>query len=110
MTAIALERSKLTDRYQTTIPGGVRRLLNLNKGDRIAYRVEDGGRVYIEAAREDADEDPALGPFLDLLEADIRDRPERIRPIDGALLDRMQALTEGVEVDMDAPPSPEEFE
>lgn len=35
MTALALEFSKLTDRYQTTVPSSVRKLLGLGKGDRI---------------------------------------------------------------------------
>ena len=36
MSAIAQEVSKLADRYQTTIPSGVRRQLRLEKGIRFA--------------------------------------------------------------------------
>ncbi|MEO1293927.1 MAG: type II toxin-antitoxin system PrlF family antitoxin, partial [Pseudomonadota bacterium] len=32
MTALAQEVSKLTDRYQTTVPAGVRKQLKLGKG------------------------------------------------------------------------------
>lgn len=107
MTALALEQSKLTDRYQTTVPTGVRRQLNLQKGDRIAYKTEASGRVYIEAAHE-AEDDPALGSFLDFLQADIAAHPERLQAFDGALLERMQALVGDVEIDLDAPLSPDD--
>lgn len=102
MAVMVLEQSKLTDRYQTTVPTGVRRQLNLQKGDRIAYKVEASGRVYIEAARE-AESDPALGVFLDFLEADIAAHPQHLQAFDGALLVRMQSLIGDVEIDLDAP-------
>lgn len=94
------ETSKLTDRYQTTIPSGVRKRLRLRKGDRIRYCTEQDGRVYVEPVR-DEDADPALGAFLDLLEADIRTHPERLSAFDGALHDRLEALVGDVDVDLD---------
>lgn len=100
--AIVLEEvSKLTDRYQTTLPGGVRKHLKLAKGDQIRYRTDANGRVYIEPAREEP-ADPALGAFLDLLEADMKANPERLEAFGGALRDRMLALVGGVSVDLDA--------
>ena len=48
MTALAQDVSKLTDRYQTTVPAGVRKQLKLGKGDQIRYCTEPSGRVYIE--------------------------------------------------------------
>lgn len=107
MGALAHETSKLTDRYQTTVPSGVRRQLNLSRGDQIRYRTDADGRVYIEAARSD-EADPALGPFLDLLERDIQERPERLRALDGALRERIEALVKDVEIDPDAPLSDED--
>lgn len=100
MVALAQDVSKLTDRYQTTVPSGVRKHLQLGKGDQIRYCTEPGGRVYIEAVRETAD--PALGAFLHLLEADIQTHPERLKAFDGALYDRLKALVGDVEVDLDA--------
>ncbi|NIJ42615.1 antitoxin PrlF [Parvibaculum indicum] len=107
MAALVKEVSKLTDRYQTTVPSGVRRQLNLGKGDHIRYCTDESGRVYIEPDREEAG-DPALGAFLDLLEKDVREHPERLRAFDGALLERMKALVEGVDVDLDAALSPDD--
>ncbi len=102
MSALVQEVSKLTERYQTTIPSGVRKLLRIGKGDHIRYRVDDGGRVYIEAVR-DGDADPALGAFLDFVEADIKAHPERLKAFDGALHDRLKALVGHIDVDLDEP-------
>jgi antitoxin PrlF len=102
MTVLAHETSKLTDRYQTTVPAGVRKQLKLGKGDQIRYCTEPSGRVYIELARSEED-DPALGAFLDFVEADISAHPDRIRAFDGALRDRLAELVGNVEVDLDAP-------
>ena len=107
MATIADDVSKLTDRYQTTVPSSVRRQLKLGKGDRIRYRTEASGRVYIEAVRDESS-DPALGAFLDLLEADIRTHPERLKAFDGALHARLQALVGDIDVDLDAHLSPED--
>ena len=101
MDIIVEDVSKLTDRYQTTVPSAVRKHLRLGKGDQIRYRTDPSGRVYIEAARDAAD--PALGAFLDLLEADVRAHPERLRAFDGALGDRLKALVHDVEIDLDSP-------
>ncbi len=100
MATFAQEVSKLTDRYQTTVPSGVRKHLQLGKGDQIRYCTEPSGRVYIEAVHEVAD--PALGSFLDLLEADIQAHPERLRAFEGVLYDRLKALVGDVDVDLDA--------
>lgn len=107
MPVLAQELSKLTDRYQTTVPSGVRKQLNLSKGDQIRYCTEPDGRVYIEPVREQ-EGDPALGAFLDFVEADIKAHPERLRAFDGALHDRLKALVGEVIVDLDEPLSPDD--
>ncbi|MDJ0662199.1 MAG: type II toxin-antitoxin system PrlF family antitoxin [Crocosphaera sp.] len=107
MTALAHDISKLTDRYQTTIPSGVRKQLNLGKGDQIRYSTEPSGRVYIEAVRAE-DGDPALGAFLDLLEADIKANPNRLRAFDAGLYDRLKALVGEIDVDIDQQLSPDD--
>ena len=105
MPALAQEFSKLTDRYQTTVPSGVRKQLNLAKGDQIRYCTEPNGRVYIEPVRVE-EGDPALGAFLDFVEADIKAHPERVRAFDGPLHDRLKALVGEVVVDLDESLSP----
>lgn len=106
MPGLDQEFSTLTDRYQTTIPASVRRALNLTKGDRIRYSLDASGRVYIEPIRADGS-DTALGPFLDLLEADIRGRPAALVSVGPALVAQMQALVEGVEIDLDTALDPQ---
>ncbi|MBI5922824.1 MAG: type II toxin-antitoxin system PrlF family antitoxin [Betaproteobacteria bacterium] len=92
--------STLTDRYQTTVPDGVRRALKLGKRDRIRYLVQSDGAVILQRA-EQAD-DPVLGTFLDLLAHDIATQPQKVRTIDSGLARRMRALTKGVKVDLEA--------
>ncbi|ETX10993.1 regulator [Roseivivax halodurans JCM 10272] len=107
MTVLAQDVSTLTDRYQTTVPSSVRKQLKLGKGDQIRYCTEPSGRVYIEPARVEED-DPAIGAFLDFVEADIKAHPERLRAFDGALHDRLKALVGDVDVNLDDPLSPED--
>lgn len=107
MTALTRDISKLTDRYQTTVPSSVRKQLNLSKGDQIRYCTEANGRVYIEPVRAD-EEDPALGAFLDFIEADIKAHPERLEALDGGLHDRLKSLVGDLDVDLEAPLSPED--
>lgn len=64
------EIATLTSKGQVTVPKSVRQLLGLDTGGKIAFDVR-GGEVVV--SRVDAiHEDPAIGAFLDLLEADIR--------------------------------------
>lgn len=107
MTVLTQELSKLTDRYQTTVPSGVRKQLKLNKGDQIRYSTEPNGRIYIEPVRA-PESDPALDAFLDLIEADIEAHPERLQAFDGGLHDRLKALVGGIEIDLDASLSPDD--
>jgi len=89
----------LTDRYQTTVPAAVRRALNLRKRDRIVYALQEDGKVVLSRA-ESAEDDPALGQFLDLLQDDIA--AGNLRPVTRAMLDEGRALVGDVEVDLDA--------
>lgn len=92
--------SRLTDRYQTTIPEAVRQHLALQKRDRIEYVLEADGSIRL--LRAGAEEDPALRPFLSLLEADIATHPQRLVSLEG-LREELEELTAGVEVDLNAP-------
>jgi len=91
----------ITAKGQTTVPKAIRQALGVSYGGRIAFRV-DGDTVSVHPVTE-PDEDPALAPFLALLERDIAARPEALAPLTPELLARITAATEGVEVDPDAP-------
>jgi antitoxin PrlF len=91
----------ITAKGQTTIPKTVRQALGVGYGARIAFRIENG-TVTVHPADENTT-DPALAPFLDLLARDIASRPEALVPLPKALLARIERLTKGVTVDLDAP-------
>ena len=92
--------SSLTDRYQTTVPEGVRRALKLGKRDRIRYLVQSNGSVVLQRADDTAD--PVLGAFLDFLARDIATHPQHVRAIDAGLARRMRALVKNVDVNLEA--------
>ncbi len=91
----------ITANGQTTVPKTVRQVLGVSYGGRIAFRVE-GDTVSVRAVTE-PDEDPALAPFLALLEGDIAARPEALAPLTPVLAARIAAATEEVEAGPDAP-------
>ena len=96
--------SALTDRYQTTVPQPVRRALGLRKRDRICYAIRTNGEVVLQRlCPEPVEGDPALAPFLTLLQQDIAAHPERLLPITANLAGRLQELVGGIEVNLDAP-------
>ncbi len=95
--------STLTDRYQTTVPETVRRALRLGKRDKIHYTIRASGEVVLTRAEASEGDDPVLGAFLGFLARDIATHPERLQTIDASLVQRLQSLTGGTEVDLDAP-------
>ena len=101
---IVEEVCTITAKGQTTVPRAVRQALGVGYGGRIAFRVE-GHTVTVHALLEDDTCDPALAPFLALLEADIAGRPAgAVLSLTPALAARMEVLTGGLgEVDPDAP-------
>ncbi|MES2952603.1 MAG: type II toxin-antitoxin system PrlF family antitoxin [Pseudomonadota bacterium] len=94
--------STLTERYQTTVPASVRSALRLSKRDKIHYSIRPGGEVVLSRAADVETADPALGAFLGFLAHDITEHPERLQAVDVGLVQRIQALTAGVELDIDA--------
>ncbi len=91
----------ITAKGQTTVPKSVRQALGVGYGGRIAFRVE-GDQVTVHALRDDAPHDPALAPFLALLEADIAARPDALIPLGGTMGAQMDALARDIgEVDLD---------
>lgn len=97
--------STLTDRYQTTVPETVRRALRLGKRDKIRYVIRPGGEVVLTRATPagtDAD-DPVLAAFVNLLARDLAGHPERLQPMEAGRVRQLQALVDGVDVDLHAP-------
>ena len=95
MTVLEAE-STLTARYQTTIPDAVRKVLGLRKHDRVVYRVSDSGEVRLARADAVGTEDPALAPFLALLDARVAREPASIVPYSNADAEDDLALVKGV--------------
>lgn len=64
------EVATLTSKGQITLPKPIRQALGVDAGGKVAFDLR-GGEVIV--TRADAEhEDPAIGAFLGLLEADIR--------------------------------------
>ncbi|MFO1430227.1 MAG: type II toxin-antitoxin system PrlF family antitoxin [Candidatus Competibacteraceae bacterium] len=103
MAATLEVKSTLTDRYQTTVPETVRRVLKLGKRDKIRYTIRPNGEVVISRAEPTEHADPVLGQFLSLLAGDIASHPERLQTVDTGLVHRIQSLVGTAEVDLDAP-------
>lgn len=97
----SLLASKVTARFQTTLPSGVRKALGLQAGDQIVYEIEKD-QVIIRRANKEED-DPALDGFLDLLGDDIANHKDRIVLATAGFANYLEELTAGIEVDYDAP-------
>lgn len=92
--------SKITAKAQTTLPSGVRKALGVRPGDSLAYVIEGDYAIIRKAADlTSEEEDPALGAFLDLLERDIAEHPERLQLVTPELVERIRRATEGIDVD-----------
>lgn len=102
MPATLEVESTLTDRYQTTVPETVRRALRLGKRDKIHYTIRPNGEVVLTRAEPSAGDDPVLRQFLGFLARDLASHPERVQAVDAGLIQRLQSLVGGVEVDLDA--------
>lgn len=94
--------STLTNRYQTTIPEPVRKVLGLNKRDKVQYTIQPDGQVVISRAGKTQD-DPILGQFLNFLARDIENNPQHIQAISSDLVSHVQSLVADVDVDLDTP-------
>jgi antitoxin PrlF len=78
------------------------RALRLDKRDKIHYTIRPGGEVVLTRAESSEGDDPVLGQFLGFLAHDIASHPERLRAVDAGLVQRLQSLVGGLEVDLDA--------
>jgi antitoxin PrlF len=98
----AMLRSKLTQRSQTTVPPGVRKILGLAPGEQLGYIIEGNEVRLVNASAADR-EDPVLAAFLDFLARDMAVHPERLAAFPASLLERARAAADGVDLDHDAP-------
>jgi antitoxin PrlF len=64
------EIATLTSKGQITLPKSIRQTLGVTTGGKVAFELR-GGEVIVTRA-ESEHQDPAIGAFLSLLEADIR--------------------------------------
>ena len=102
MPATLEVESTLTDRYETAVPETVRRALRLGKRDKIHYTIRPGGEVVLTRAESSEGDDPVLGQFLRFLARDIASHPERLQAVDAGLVQQLQSLVGGIEIDLDA--------
>jgi antitoxin PrlF len=86
----------------------VRRALGLDKRDKIQYSIRPGGEVVLTRVDTLAPDDPVLGQFLVFLAQDLATHPEQLKAIDSDLLEHLNALTLGLEVDLSATLSAED--
>lgn len=100
--------STLTDRYQTTVPETVRRVLKLGKRDKLHYQIQPDGTVLLTRATPVVEDDPVLDNFLGFLASDMANHPDHLHALDTALIGRLQSLVGQIDVDLDAPLSPED--
>jgi antitoxin PrlF len=99
-------KTKVSRRWRTTVPAAVRKALDLAPGDPLIWEIQGdeaivrrAGAVAAEEAEAEAEDDPALEPFLRLLGNDIEAHPERLRGMPEELYRRLMAITADVEVD-----------
>ena len=101
-TLAPCSESTLTDRYQTTIPDPIRKILGVSKRDKICYTIESDGRVVISRV-DQTQSDPILGKFLSFLARDMEKNPQHIQAISSDLVSHVQSLVFDVDLDLDAP-------
>ena len=101
MSALLEEVSTITAKGQTTIPKSVRHVLGVDRGGKIAFRVDDRVVTVIRADAEH--EDPTVDAFLAFVATDMQRRPEAITALSSSLADRIGELTSGLNVDLNAP-------
>lgn len=71
------------------------------ESEKNAFRVDERGASVHRAVTDN--QDPSLARFLSFLADDIAQRREAITALSPALVNRLAALTDGVETDLNAP-------
>jgi antitoxin PrlF len=99
--AVLEEFSTITAKGQTTVPKSVRKILGIDLGGRVAFRVEDGRVTLLPV--EQVHVDPLVGRFLDFLAKDVAQRSSGVVPLSREFAARLRSLTKGRRVDLSAP-------
>ncbi len=107
MNPLMTSESTLTDRYQTTVPGPIRKALGLKKSEKIRYTIQPNGDVLLSRADTD-EQDPIVDQFLEFLAQDMAQNPSHIEAVDVQLASRIQSLVGDLDIDLDAPLSDED--
>lgn len=84
------EVATITSKGQITLPKPIRQALGVDYGGKVAFDLR-GSEVVVSRVEELTHEDPAIGSFLNLLEADIRSG-RHIRTLPDNLVKAMTAL------------------
>lgn len=93
-------RSRVDRRSRTTLPSQVRKALGIRPGeDDMEWEIRDNEAIARRATESEAEQDPALLPFLQLLEHDIATHPERLRTIPQNLHQRLAKVAGRLDVD-----------
>lgn len=92
--------SKLTRRNQTTLPSQVRKALDIKGSDTIEYVIEDD-KVILSKYIESEHTDDVVQSFLSFLEADMKARPNSIRPLTKTWQSEVNELVGHIDVDLD---------
>ena len=100
-TALLEEVSTITAKGQTTIPKSVRHALGVDRGGKIAFRVDDRGVSVVRAEMEH--EDPTVDAFLAFISTDMERRPHALTAFSAPLAERIADLTRGIAVDLNMP-------
>ena len=99
--SIIHEVATMTSKGQITVPKPIRQALGVDAGAKVAFELEDDGRVVVTRADADTEHhDPAIGAFLDLLERDIE--AGNVHELSEDLAQAMRAHAES-EIDLDEP-------
>lgn len=91
----------ITERGQTTVPAAIRRMLGVQKGA-IVFKAMPDGTVLVESKPEPK-EDPVIAKFLEFLERDIAKNPQNLVPFTQEMMDEVDDLVGGMDIDLDAP-------
>lgn len=94
--------STLTDKYQTTVPVAVRKALGLSKRDRLLFTVLPNGDITLKKSNT-FEEDPSINAFLEFLERDMIQNPQKLTALSKSRVAQWRKLTRGVQINLDEP-------
>ncbi|HEY0014937.1 MAG TPA: type II toxin-antitoxin system PrlF family antitoxin [Longimicrobium sp.] len=97
-----MRRSRVDRRSRTTLPSRVRKAPGIRPGeDDLGWEIRGTHVIARRATESEAEQDPALLPFLRLLEHDVAAHPDRLRTMPEDLRQRLLTVTGGLDVDLD---------